>query len=90
MNKTELAAAVAEKLGCTKKNAAAMTDALFEAMAEALANGETVSIAEFGAFAPKTRPAHEGINPGTKEKITIKASKTVGFKPYQQLKANLK
>ena len=40
MNKTELVAAVVEKTGSTKKDAEAIMNATFEAISDALANGD--------------------------------------------------
>lgn len=40
----------------------------------------------FGTFEVKTRAAHEGINPMTKEKIQISESKSPVFKAGKQLK----
>ena len=43
----------------------------------------------FGTFALKSRNARTGINPKTKAKIQIPASKTVGFKPSTNWKETL-
>lgn len=50
MNKTELVAAVVEKTGSTKKDAEAIMNATFEAISDALANGDKVSLIGFGNF----------------------------------------
>ena len=44
----------------------------------------------FGTFSLKARAARQGINPKTKEKITIAASNTVGFKVASSWKDHLK
>ena len=46
----------------------------------ALACGESVTIAEFGTFSAKRRPARTGRNPRTGEPIANGASNTVSFK----------
>jgi DNA-binding protein HU-beta len=76
MNKVELIAAVAEKTGITKKEAENIITAFTDIVTEALAKGEKVSLVGFGTFETKTRASREGINPRTKEKIMIPASKT--------------
>lgn len=86
MNKTELAAKVAEKAGLSKVAAAAAVNATVEAIAEALKAGDAVQLIGFGTFAVKENPAHEGINPLTKEKIQIAAKKVVKFKAGAGLK----
>ena len=47
MNKTELAAAVAEKAGVSKADAAKALNAFFEVVSEELAKGEAVQIIGF-------------------------------------------
>lgn len=90
MNKVELIAAVAEKTGITKKEAEMILTAFTDTITEALANGEKVSLVGFGTFETKTRASREGINPRTKEKIIIPASKTPGFKAGKVLKESVK
>lgn len=48
-----------------------------------------VQIVGFGTFAVKKRAARKGRNPKTGEPMTIKASKTVSFRPGKELKQKL-
>ena len=48
-----------------------------------------VQIQGFGTFQTKHRKARMGINPQTKQPMQIPASKTVGFKPGQDLKSKV-
>ena len=48
---------------------------------QAVSRGETVELVGFGTFKAVDREAREGINPITKEKISIPAKKAVKFKP---------
>ena len=57
--------------------------------AEALACGGDVTIAGFGRFARTERPAREGRNPRTGERIAIGASSGVSFKAGKALKEAL-
>ncbi|MBN2559110.1 MAG: HU family DNA-binding protein [Clostridia bacterium] len=86
MNKSELVGAVAEKAGLSKKDADKACEAFVEVMTEALAKGDKVSLVGFGTFGIKERPAREGINPFTQEKIKIAASKAPFFKAGKALK----
>ena len=86
MNKTELVASVAEAVGVSKKDAAAVIDATFEKIATAMAEGDKVQVIGFGTFETRDRAAREGINPLTKEKITVEACKVPAFKPGKALK----
>lgn len=85
MNKGELINAVATN-GLTKKDAGAAVDAVFGAIGDALAKGETVQLIGFGTFGVKERAAREGRNPRTGEVVKIKASKIPTFKAGKALK----
>jgi len=86
MNKTELIASVAEKAGITKKDADKAVSAVFSSIEEALAAGDKVQVIGFGTFDITTRKAREGINPSTRTKIQIPASKAPVFKAGKALK----
>jgi len=90
MNKGELISAVAEKSTLSKKSAEAAVNAFIESIEEALKKGDKVSVIGFGSFEVKERAAREGINPLTKEKIKIAASKAPAFKAGKALKDAIK
>lgn len=86
MTKSELAALVADTANLTKKDAEAAVNAVFDKITAALAGGDKVQIAGFGSFEPRFRKARTGINPSTKEKITVKATTVPAFKAGKALK----
>ena len=86
MNKTELIAAVAEKVGMTKKDAERVVSATIETIEASLVKGEKVSISGFGIFEVKAREARVGRNPRTKETIEIPATRLPAFKASKALK----
>ena len=86
MNKTELIAAVAEKAGMTKKDAEVTVSAVIGAITAALTEGEKVQIAGFGTFEDRERCERMGLDPRTKQPITIPASKAPAFKAGKALK----
>ena len=86
MNKTELVAVVAEKAGMTKKDAEVTVSAVIGAISAALAEGEKVQIAGFGTFEVRERCERQGLDPRTKQPITIPASKAPAFKAGKALK----
>lgn len=86
MKKVELVEAVAEETGLTKADATKAIDATFNAIANALANGDKVPIVGFGTFDVSERAAREGRNPRTGEPVTIAARKAVTFKAGSALK----
>ncbi len=90
MNKSELVKLVAEKTGLKKKDAEHATNAVFGIIKEALKKGERVSIAGFGIFEVVERKEREGINPATREKIKIPATRVPKFRPSSSLKEEVK
>ena len=86
MNKTELAAAIAEKVEIPKKDAEAVLNAMMEAVGEALKKGDKIQLIGFGSFEVKDRAARVGLNPKTLEEIKIPASKYPVFKAGKALK----
>lgn len=90
MNKTELTASVAEKSGLSKVDAKKAVDAIFESIQEALTNEEQVAIIGFGTFSVVERGERQGINPLTKQAITVPACKKAKFKVGATLAAAVK
>ena len=86
MTKADLITIVAEKTGSSKKDSEKAISAVLESITEALVKGEKVSLVGFGAFEVKTRGPRKGINPRTKEAITIDASKLPAFKAGKAFK----
>ncbi|MBE6309949.1 MAG: HU family DNA-binding protein [Bacteroidales bacterium] len=90
MNKTELVNAIAEKANLSKVQAKAALDASLETVAEELAKGEKVALIGFGTYSVIEKAERTGINPATKEKITIPAKKVVKFKAGAELEKAVK
>ena len=86
MNKSQLTARVAAETSVTRASADRLVDAVFSAIAGALARDETVAIAGFGKFELRSRPARAGRNPRTGEPIAIAASRAPSFKPAKALR----
>ena len=63
MKKSDIAGRVADRIGLSQSAAGNAVEAVFEAVGEALANGEEVRIAGFGTFGTRNRPARTGRNP---------------------------
>ncbi len=90
MNKTELIAAIAEKAEISKKDADKALAAFVAVVGDELKAGNKVQLIGFGSFEVKARAARQGINPLTKEKITIAASKSPVFKAGKAFKDAIK
>ena len=86
MNKTELVAAIAANAELSKKDSEKALKAFIDVVTEELKKGEKVQLVGFGTFEVSERPARTGINPQTKETITIAASKNPKFKAGKALK----
>ncbi len=89
MNKNELVSAVAAKAELSKADAKKAVDACVEAIADALKAGDKVALVGFGTFSVSERSERKGINPATKEQITIAAKKSAKFKGGAELTAAL-
>ena len=79
MNKGELVDLVASKASISKKQADAVVSATVEAIMEAVAGGDKVTLVGFGSFEPRQRKAREGRNPKTNEKMQIPATVVPAF-----------
>ena len=86
MNKGQLIEAVAAELGASKVAAGKAIDAVIASITQGIDEHESVTIAGFGTFSKKNRPARTGRSPSTGEPLDIKASRTVNFKASQSLK----
>jgi DNA-binding protein HU-beta len=80
MNKNDLVRAIANNAKITLKDAATALDATLQAITDGLNAGEKIQISGFGTFELKGKPAREGINPKTGEKIKIAPTKIPAFK----------
>ena len=91
MNKAELIESIQGKLGgdTSKREAGDALSAVLDAIVEGVKKDEAVQIIGVGTFKLTRRPARDGINPRTKEKIRISASKSISFKPSAALKKSL-
>ena len=85
MNKIELVNAVAEKSGLSKADAKKAVDGVLDAISGALKSGDKVALVGFGTFSVSERGERTGINPATKQPITIAAKKVVKFKGGAEL-----
>lgn len=90
MNKTELIALMSEKAEISKKDAEKALTAFTNVIADALVDGNRVSITGFGTFEVVERAERQGRNPATGEAITIAASKSPKFKAGKALKDAVK
>ena len=86
MTKAELVTMVASKSGLSKKDTEKAIAGMIDTITETLANGESIQLVGFGTFEVRERAARTGINPRTKQKIDIAATKVPAFKAGRALK----
>ncbi|HLG89727.1 MAG TPA: HU family DNA-binding protein [Alphaproteobacteria bacterium] len=79
MNTVDLAAHLADLHELPKSHAKAFLDDALAAILDAVSSGDEVSLAGFGKFTVKARPARKGRNPATGESIKIAATKRLTF-----------
>ena len=87
MNKTELVEKIAVGAELSKADAKKALEAAVEAIKTALVEGDKVQLIGFGTFSVNERPAREGMNLRTGEKIQIAAKKVAKFKAGAELTA---
>lgn len=85
MNKSELIEKIAATAELSKADTKKALDATVNAIKDALVAGDKIQLVGFGTFAVSERPAREGINPATKQKIKIAAKKVAKFKAGAEL-----
>lgn len=91
MNKAELAQAIADKVGVSKKQGEEMVAAFVDIVTNTLMADGEVNIAGFGAFSAKTRKGRVGVNPqNPSQKIQIPPVTVPKFKAGKGLKDALK
>jgi DNA-binding protein HU-beta len=90
VTKADFVDKLAAKSGLTKKDAAAVVDAFVDVVTESLKKGEEVQFTGFGKFYVQKRDARQGINPQTKAKIKIAATKVPKFSAGMALKNAVK
>jgi DNA-binding protein HU-beta len=74
----------------SKKAAADAVDALLEGIESALARGEDINFTGFGKFSVADRAPRQGVNPRTRERITIAGGRVPKFSAGAGLKARVK
>jgi DNA-binding protein HU-beta len=86
VNKTELIEEIAQRTDSSKAEAQKYMKSFEEVVAGALRGGEEIQITGFGKFYVRQQKAREGVNPQTKQKMHIPASKAPAFSAGKGLK----
>ena len=89
LTKADIADRLFEEVGLNKREAKEFVDAYFEAIREALENGENVKLSGFGNFQLREKNQRPGRNPKTGKEIPISARRVVTFRPGQKLRSRV-
>jgi len=90
VTKADLVKTIAAEFGYSKTEARASVDAFFEALTEAIIEGNRIEARGFGAFTVKHSKAKAGArNPKTGERVYVPARRKVAFKPGRILREAL-
>ena len=90
MQKTDFVKSVADRANVSQKEAKQVIDSALDIITESLKGGEKVTLTGFGTFEVRQRQEREGVNPQTRQKIKIAATKTPGFSASSTLKEAVK
>lgn len=90
MNKTQLIEEIADKADASKADAQRFFDAFTDVVTDALKQDDEVQITGFGKFYVQKREAREGVNPQTKRKMKIPATRVPKFTAGNSLKDSVR
>ena len=90
LTKADIVEAIYEETDKNRVDVKNVVEQLLEIMKTAIKKDRALLISGFGKFEVKTRAERTGINPATKEKITVPATKVPGFKAAKALKDAVK
>jgi DNA-binding protein HU-beta len=89
MHKNEFIRQLAKETGQPQKEVNQTVRGMIELITRQLRDGDKVVLTGFGTFELRKRRARRGVNPQTKEKITIPETKTPGFTASNSLKSSV-
>ena len=89
MTKKDLIILIAQSQGLQQSKAAAIVDKIFDTISSILANGNSISIKNFGVFSVINKAERNVINPRTGEKMIVPAYKSVHFSSFKKLKETI-
>lgn len=86
MTKSELIDALSTRSSLTKARAELVVNCVFEAMTDALKQGEGIEIRGFGSFTVRLYKPYSGRNPRTGAPVPVDAKRLPFFKVGKELK----
>lgn len=90
VTKKEIVMKIAEETGIKQIHVKKVVQRTFDNIIDALNQGETIELRNFGVFKVRTRKGRMGRNPRTGDKVPIPDKKVVSFKPGLIMKEQVK
>jgi integration host factor subunit beta len=89
MTKADIIRVLADQVGLTRREAAAVLSVVLDGVVEAIGKGEKVELRGFGSFRTRKRQARAGRNPRTGAQVNVPPKVVPYFKPGKQLRETL-
>lgn len=89
ITRVNLAEAVYQQVGLSRKESAALVEMVLDEMTERLIAGEPVRLSSFGSFSVRHKGQRVGRNPKTGVEVPIKERRVLVFKSSNLLKARI-
>ena len=86
MTKSDLIATLAARSDITAGRAEQVVNTIFDAMSEALVDGEGIELRGFGSFSIREYKGYTGRNPRTGEQVKVSPKRLPFFKVGKELK----
>ena len=90
MTKQEFIDRVAEESGLSKRDASEAVEAVLKTIQGTLTSGGDINFTGFGKFHVAVRGPRQGVNPQTRERITIPGGRVPRFTAGSSLKKSVK
>jgi len=89
ITRVDLAEAVYRSVGLSRKESAALVQAVLDELEGALVKGESVKLSSFGRFVVRAKPERIGRNPKTGICVPITPRRVMSFKPSSVLRSRV-
>ncbi|MDR1334871.1 MAG: integration host factor subunit alpha [Holosporaceae bacterium] len=86
LTRADIADVIVNAFDLTRNEASRLVDEVLSVISDALANGESVKISNFGSFFIRPKKERMGRNPRTLEEALISSRKAISFKSSALLK----
>ncbi len=89
LTRVDLAEAVYQRVGLSRKESAALVQAVLTELSDRLVEGEPVKLSSFGSFVVRAKGERIGRNPKTGVEVPSTQRRVMVFKPSNVLKARI-